>query len=222
MAKKAQKTAPAPAPVDEPEPLAIQTVEQLDAALRELSELASIEGQLKEACEKRIAQIKDDFQKRMICTIEESSGFKIAIPIPERRKTLTEEITQFCQARQAELLKDQKGKTRKLTHGSVSWKQVPKSIEPLDGEQTVWGLHVATMVTACLKVLAKLKLIGEHFAKALIRIDINIDKPAVLKLLSNSEISEAELQQLGFKVCGGNEKFDFKTTKTVVENHAEA
>lgn len=193
-------------------PEGIQSIEQLDQALRELGELQGRERQLQVDCDREVAAIKARYQGLMTCAVNGCQQ-----PIPERRAALEKQIEEYCSAHRSEILEG-KAKSVELTHGKISWRKSPSTVAELEGG--TWSKHIAAVMEAVTTAMKRVKVISSVAAASIMRVKIDVDKKAALQLYTTAQLSTAQLRRLGLAVQEGDEKISIEPAAVNVENHA--
>lgn len=196
----------------------IESVEDLDKAIYELSFLGALDSSIDARCTEQIESLKSQYEKKKVLPLAPGR----IVYIKERVEQLTTLVCDYCRANRSQLLEGKK-KTTTLPHGSVSFKDQPAKVEYRAGlkEADCMNLLDKLLPSSIIELLAawlkSLCIFGTNENKAEVRLLSEVIE--VKPKLSITKIKEAyekkrltteHLKQLGLKYTKGSEKLTVK------------
>jgi phage host-nuclease inhibitor protein Gam len=125
MAKKAQ-----PAPVtSRPELIPIESVARLDELIAEVGALDQKGADLDTQCKAELQPLIDKWQRLRVVSIDGQD-----VPLVDRRELLFNSIMAYCVDNKSALLQGD-SKSLELTHGTISWRAVPRYVAIIPGKK---------------------------------------------------------------------------------------
>lgn len=202
----------------EEKPVGLKSIDELNAALKEWGEIAHKEAVLTAACNTAVKNIKTDYQAKMTCQVD---GKDVAIA--DRCLQLLNQITVYAEEHKEELLAHG-GKTRELTHGKLSWRNVALHLVEVDPKTPHTGLvalvdGLLTKAIAWLKTL-KLKGFKGIVANDVIKVTVQIDHTKLFNQWETKQITTEQLQSIGYDIEGDYDNFAAKPADVVVKSEA--
>lgn len=196
--------------------LVIETIEQLDDALRQLSELDIREKKAKGELERKVDALKEEFASRLVVEIDGAQ-----VKYADRRSMLSDAIERFASGRKAELLPE-KSKTRKLNHGEIGWKKARDVVAQLPAPKPTakQPKPLAPFAAMCAKLLAALHKCAEAFPPlkgltAYVRVTVVVDEATLITAIRDRKVTDDEVKRLGYRFVEGEDEFFFKPAKIV-------
>lgn len=226
MAKKAtakavDKAQPAPAlqvPEVKVEPLAIQSLEQLDLAMKEWAELNAKESSLSLELKTKVNDLKLEYQKKMVVTVDGKE-----VTIEARRTELIAQIKAYSDANKLQLLPTEK-KSRELTHGTISWRASSPRLVDTDAvkEGSVASAFIESLlsiVRVCLRK-TKVALFPGLVATDVVTVTVTWNNTLLFERFKAGDIKLEQLKAAGFDVTGATDSFSAKPTELMVKTEA--
>lgn len=201
--------------------MVVTTESELDAALAEMGVLNQLQHGLQAECNVEIESVKKRFQEMSFAILADGSR----MPIPERLNQLETAITAFCAEKKAELIPDPKKKKSKLfTHGTIGWRAGKATIQDIPEAEAVRTGIVMKLINAVINCLAKITAAGIRglTADRVFSVEIKLNRPAILKLVDDAQITPKQLEKLGVKYVEGEDKLWIQAAEVTVSPHAGA
>lgn len=200
----------------------IESPDDIGRAFEELAWMKSIEETAKAVCDQRIQLAKKDVEKKCVTTIEDTK-----VTFADRRRALENAILDWSDAHREIVLADG-GKTRKFTHGQVSFKNSTPKLGLADGTKPEDVLAIADKkcphkdgLLAWLQMqLASIQLTQNVSAAILCNVKLTLDKQALWAAFKSGLVSEKELNKLGLVVEKAEEFVGLKVTEYTVESES--
>lgn len=203
-----------------PGDVVISSIEELDDALRQLSELDIREKKLKGELDRKVDALKAEHAERLFVDV---SGERVKYA--DRRSTLSDAIEQFATGRRDELL-PAKGKTRKLNHGEIGWKKArdvvvqlppPKPTAKQPTPRSPFAVMCEKLLTAlhkCLDTFAPLKGLTPY-----VRVTVGVDEATLITAIRDRKVSDDDVKRLGYQFVQGEEEFWHKPAQVQAGSH---
>ena len=193
----------------------IESVEDLDKAIYELSFLGALDSSIDARCTEQIESLKSQYEKKKVLPFPPGR----IVYIKERVEQLTTLVCDYCRAHRSELLEGKK-KTRTLPHGSVSFKDQPAKVEYRAGLQEADSMKLldkllqSTLIELILAWLKSICIFGTNKEARLLSEVVELKpKLSIAKIKEAYEkkrLTTAHLKQLGLKYTKGSEKLTVK------------
>lgn len=197
-----------------PQEFVIGSIEELDDALRQMSELDGREKKLKADLDRKVEALKEEFAGRLLVEIDGES-----VKFADRRSILSDAIERFASGRKAELLPE-KAKTRKLNHGEIGWKKARDVVAqlPAPAPTKKQPKPVTPYAALCDKLLKALQKCVEAFPllKGLapyVRVTVAVDEATLITAIRDRKLTDDEVARLGYRFVEGEDEFFFKPAK---------
>lgn len=199
---------PSAAPATDTPECVIESLEQLDGAMRELAQLDGMEATCKAELDKQIKTLNEAHAARLVTDI----GGK-AVKFADRRSILSDAIERYATAHRAELLPAKK-KSRELNHGEIGWKKSRDMVIPIAAPATTEAVPKPKSIldTWVEKLLEQLHwVLGEweplKGLTAYVRIKVETDEAGLITAYRDRKVSDAQMTALGYRFETGEEKF---------------
>lgn len=209
-----------PSTTGAPSDVVINTIEELDDALRQLSELDIREKKLKGELDRKVDALKAEHAERLFVEIGEQR-----VKYADRRSTLSDAIERFAMGRRDELL-PAKGKTRKLNHGEIGWKKARDVVVQLPPPKSTakQPSPLAPFAALCEKLLKTLHKCVEAFLPlkgltAYVRVTVCVDEATLITAIRDRKVSDDDVKRLGYQFVEGEEKFWHKPAQVNAGSH---
>lgn len=222
MAKKAQQKTDEQSAQPATEAVVIQSVEQLDLALKEWGELNAQESALQQSVKLKVNKLLTDCQSSMVVNVDGKS-----VSIQSRRASLEAAVRAYSIAHRTELLAGLDTKSRKLTHGIIQWRGQPEKLVDVEASKSnsTASQFIESLVKAARKALKamKLALFPDLLCTEVVSIKVEWNHTLLFEKYKSGEISLQELKVAGFNIEGGEgseDNFSAKPTEVLVKSEA--
>lgn len=192
---------------------------EADQAFEEIGWIESRQATVVAGCEAEVALVRAKWAKKLLIPVEGQP-----VKFTDRLKALRSALLTFARTHRGELLAGQRGKTKKLTHGKISFKSSAAKIEYRDGDakQFLKRIDEATgLVKKLVALLKRLKIGG-------VRLGLLLDcKPAVsLSSIKDAwikgDLQDEQLRELGLVVKEPEEQVDAVAFEFTIRSASEA
>jgi len=187
----------------------ITSRQELDDALAELSAIDTRKRKLAAELKKSIEHAKNGCEALQLVKVGRST-----VSFSDRSKELQAAVEAYCNAHRDELLEAGK-KSLELTHATISWRQLPKSIGFVDGVDEAAVLakfeqrSLSKIVRACLATIAWISTnLGQFLS-----VSFSLDKKRILQGVTDGTITDEDLAEAGLVISGGDDKFGLKLSE---------
>lgn len=204
---------------------AIASEADLCLAMSESAWIETRQAELEAECNRQVEAIKTKFQSRMRLAVEG----KWDCSFDDRQAVLLQAIECYCNEHQAELVTG-KGRSRKFTHGTVSWKKTPEGVSIAEGckpADLVAEFVVAHDLRPRLYQLLESICVGDEEGKLAPRsaadffeVDLKLSLTRAELEVKAGRLTPEHLDLVGLAWDKGADKFTFKPSKQVVRTEA--
>lgn len=205
-----------------PGPLTIASLDDVDRILGQLTLIGSVERDHQAEFARREQALKDELKEQMLVEMgAETWSFA------DYREKATEAIRLYAEAHRAELLAGVDGKTRKFTHGTISYRDAKPTLVDLDGKAktTQAKLLVAVkefgkegVVAAIGRWLAGFRVNKDVAADEIYRVKVEVDRVRVLALALEKKLTPAWLKSRNLAVRTGGEVIAIEPAEQLVQS----
>lgn len=187
----------------------IQSEADVDAAFAEIVRLSAIQAALDAQCDTETTRVREHYASEAICEVGPET-----VKISNRVLALKGQIEAYCEAHKSELIPNpKKCKTKKFTHGSVSWAEAKKAVIDMPGEEAEnvrKGLF-NTVITAVISLFQAMTC-GITWDRVW-NVQLSYNRDSILDLHKTGQLKDADLESLGLKIVGGEDKISVKPAK---------
>jgi hypothetical protein len=185
-------------------PEAIQSLEAADLALAELADLDATEKQLDAGCVQACTLEREKFSARCV-VVRNGRQFKIA----DRRAEIIEALQAFAEKhRDNEEVFARGEKSTKLNHGEFGFRLGNAKLDPIEGgAPKTYGQALDAIVAKLKASLNRLKLLFAAGDGKYLKVQVVLDRQALLAAAKEKEITAAELKKVGLMFVPGADAF---------------
>lgn len=222
--KPTSRPVPRPSKTLDRDEITIDSPADVGTALCELAWMQSEEKRVTAEMAARIDAIKRQYEGAL--TIAGGNGVE-AVTFVDRAKALLSAVRTYCEQHKVELLREQKGKTRKFTHGVVKWASQRERINQAEGKALADTKAVITEKIGASKLVDIAKEIELKFKTDqgtttislydLVNLEPSLQKSRILPLVQTGRLTPAVLEELHLAIGGGDDQL----TIEVAEYHVQ-
>ncbi|QDT98047.1 host-nuclease inhibitor Gam family protein [Gimesia aquarii] len=193
----------------------IQTEEDLNKALNELSFLNAFDQSVNATCTRYIEKLKQESEQRKYVLIDDQDP----VTITSRRELLHERVNEYCKANRSSLMEGKK-KTKSFPHGSVSFKDQPAKVEYRSGLKEADSLGLldklmqSTLVEQIVAWLNAICIFGKNkearLLSEVVELKPKLSVSKIKKAFEEKRLTADHLKQLGLKYSKGKEQLTIK------------
>ena len=184
---------------------ALTSLASADFALRERLQIEAEQQRLAAEAKRELAAIKDRYAELMVVRIEGK-----AISFADRLAQIDANIKAFASEKRAEILPPDK-KSIELNHGEFGWKFGNDALAAIEGgTPESFGKKLDDLVAKAQGWLLKLKTIFRAGDGKWLKVQLVLDRQAMLAAAKAGQISDAELAKAGLKFAPKTEAFFIK------------
>ncbi len=203
-------------------PPTVESLDDVDRGLEELSYLAAVANTVKADCDREIGRIKTAAERKMQTKV----GGEI-VPLMIRLEAIDTALREWCAANREIVLADG-AKTRKFSHGMVSWTKGAMKLE-FAGKKTaddvmakIDELAGVNLLSLLLDRLECITLVaGTKITAALVcNVKLTLNRSAILQSLKTKQISADDLKALHLRVPKPQDRQNIKPAEYTVQNEA--
>jgi phage host-nuclease inhibitor protein Gam len=205
-----------------PGPLTLESLDDVDRILGQLTLIGSVEADLQAEFARKEQALKDELKAQMLVEMgDETWSFQ------DYREKATAALELYAEAHRAEILADVSGKTRKFTHGTISYRDAKPVLVDLDGKKKTTKTKFLTVVkdfgkegvvAAIATWLAGFVVNKKVTAAEIYRVDVDVDRVRVLALALEKKLSPAWLKSRNLKVQTGGEVISIEPAAQLVQS----
>ena len=197
----------------------IATEAELDQALAELAWLDTTRAEAEAVLARQVEQLEMETQQRLRVRVGRS-----VVGFTDRQTDLRAAVEAYATEHREQLLAGGKGKTRKLTHGQISWSAKPAAVAFADGateDQVAAAIETQTGILArLLRLLGRLKLRGLPLTRWL-RVKPALDRQQILAAFKAGELTADDLAAVHLQVIQPADGLSVKLFEYRAEAHSE-
>lgn len=205
---------------DTPYVTAIRSLEAADLALAELANLDATEKQIDGECAEECTLVREKFSARCQLVIEGRP-----IKIADRRAELEAALEVFAEKYGKQVF-DEGAKSKKLNHGEFGFRKSNPKLEAIEGgPPKSFGATLDAIIEGLRKALAKTRLLfaGKVCDDRFLKIQVVLDRQALLTAAKKKEIGNVELRKVGLRFPAREDVFFVNPkAKEVASHSAEA
>lgn len=181
----------------------IQSVDEAEIALRELSFILAHVKSLKAACALRLDQVRDDYASQMHIVIDGQE-----VDYVRRSKQLDAALETFADAN-ADTLFPGKSKSYEFMHGTIGHAKSPDKLEVMTG-QSAGG--IVKRITEKFGLMTKVAIVlASHIVDIpldwILRVKFELNTALLKEQYKNKKIDKDQLRKVGLKITAGENKF---------------
>jgi hypothetical protein len=196
---------------------AIPSLEAADFVLAELADLDATERELKAGCDQELTLVREKWaaQMTLVCDGEQ-------ITFADRRQSLVEALEVFATEKRDEIFGQEK-KSTALNHGEFGFKLSNPRLESLeDGPPKSYGKALDAIVEKLTAALGRLKLLFAGGDGQFLKVQLVLDRQALLAAAKKKTIGAAELRKAGLKYAPPADVFFVKPKAQEVASQSAA
>lgn len=189
----------------------VASPDEINRALKEISFLQSLNKSIDAQCKTEVDQVKERFQNQKTIKV---SGCNLSLA--ERIDQLEHSITEYSLANKDELLAEESGKSRKFTHGAISWTKVSPTVDYRANENASTVLdRVEKKCGLAMKIIDFLRKIsfGKIKLVHVVTLKPSFQITTVREAFKNQILDREALKSLGLLVTKESETFAIKPAK---------
>ena len=173
---------------------AIRSLEAADLALADLANLDATEARIQAECDTALAIERERFAAAMTIVCHGS-----AVKIADRRSQIEKALEEFAQREGAKIF-PAGARSIKLSNGEFGFRVGNAKLEPIEGGAPKSYANALDSILALLrKTLGKFKTLFAAGDAQFLKLQIVLDKPALIRAAKEKEITKAELAKVGFE-----------------------
>lgn len=191
----------------------IRSLEAADSALAELADLEATEQEIDAACTQELSLVR----------ARHAAGLQLVIDgrpvkIADRKTELQLALQEFAE-KYGEQVFDEGAKSKKLTHGEFGFRLSPAKLEPIEGgAPKSFGEKLDAIVHGLQRALGKFKTLFAAGDDKFLKVQIVLDRQALLSAAKRKELTAAELRKVGLQLGGGEDVFFAKPKSREVKS----
>lgn len=202
----------------------IDGYDDLDAAIEELAFLKSRRETREKALEQQVALLKSEAAKDLTVKVGRHE-----MPIAEREADVREVVETYCRQNRGQLLEEWGGKSRKFTHGEISFREQPEGVKFLDGENEASVIakieqraeETKGILGRIWDVLKAWHLFRNVPVSVFVEPKLFLAKSRILASYRQREIEREDLESVGLVVNRGPDSLTIKINEYLVQREVQ-
>ncbi|QDT95539.1 host-nuclease inhibitor Gam family protein [Gimesia aquarii] len=193
----------------------IESEEDLDKALHELSFLNAYDKSVDARCSEQIESIKRQYERKKVLPC----GKTTLQYTKDRYSQLSQMVIDYCNNNRSTLI-SRNSKTRKFPHGSISFKVQPSKVEYRSGLNEEGSMKLldkllqSTLIEMIMAWLKSICIFGKNkearLLSEVIELKPRLSVSKIKKAFEEGRLTTDHLKQLGLKYSQGKEQLTIK------------